>query len=237
MNFHFTRRQIIITIVSILFITILVITLTLIMNARFRLVSVSPESDAFPSSSNEVVFIFSQELDASKLAKSNVTVSPIQNFETTVDGKMLHVLLGGAPTQNFSLSINNVVSKSGKVITSISRSYRVQYVQYKDLSSYEKNKQIKQSNSRGTTVYPIINQLPIRNSEYIVDYELPQGASQADGTPQPLTLTVVLIDSPEFRYDSVYAESIILKVKADITSRGFNPDDYIYNAVLEADGD
>jgi hypothetical protein len=210
-----------------------IITLVTLLNARFRLVGSSPKGSAFPTSSNEIAFMFNKELDVSKLTKDSVTVDPLNSFTISVNQKTLSITFTGTPATDFLVAIKNITATNGETIAELKKSFKVEYVAYKNLTDYEQQRQINETDPIAyyVSIYPIISQLPIRTSEYTITHRLPVGYSSASDKPTPLVLDVaILVDFNN--YDDV--ANIMQRVNEDLISRGFNPDDYYITNGLEA---
>lgn len=225
----FNKQRLVFLLVLTGFVCLGVVGLIIVNNFRFRLISESPDSNSLPTGTSEIAFIFNKELSDINGA-GNVSFSPSINFKTSVDKKVFKIQFASLPSANSNLTVKltDIKSTSGKLI-SFTRSYEVKYVQWKDLTEYEKQRQVDASDNYAT-YDPIISQLPIRTSEYVITYTIPYNSS--NNSSKPLILNVRLV-SPDFEYTNQYISEILSKVKADIKNRGFDPNKYNYDTGLE----
>ena len=216
------RRRLILIAIIILLIIGFFVAAYIFYNNRFRVVSSSPSTNTFPSSSNEIAFVFNKKLDSSRLTNDLISIEPVSDFGINIEDKTLKIIFSRSPRANFTISIKNIYSIGGSSISNLNRSFSVEYVAYKDLSDYEKSRQVNQS-SNFTSIYPIIEQLPIRTNEYTITYTIPSNYSPSSDNPAPLILNVE-ITLTYFGYDDV--DNVMQKVNTDLINRGYNPGDY-----------
>jgi hypothetical protein len=192
-------------------------------SARFKLVSSSPLTSTFPTSSSEIVYTFNEKLDSNGSNEYFITtISPNTGFSTKIIDHSFHIQLTSVNHSKFTVTIYNIKSAKGSRINKLIKNYNVDYVPENKLSEYELNKNLSNIDTDAVK-YPIINQLPIYGDYYIIDYQISDGALIAEMAP-PLILKIRvlgvnrLVPATKEYLDNVHKMAI-----EDIKNRGFEP--------------
>jgi hypothetical protein len=217
------RKYISLIIIALILVTCLVVGLNVVNTLRFRVVSSSPKNNIFPSSSSEIVYFFNKDLSDPSNDTFVTSVTPKINFSSYVDGRAFHIIFYSPRPEKFSVSINNLKSTTGSTISKLEKQYTVKYVPYKDLTEYEKNKEISKTDPI-ESAYPITKQLPIYSDYYIIKYQVSEGALNDLKNPRPLILKIKTLGINKLApaTDS-YIQKVHQMALDDIRARGFNP--------------
>lgn len=223
------NRKIVVLIIVI--IVVLISVFTAINLLKFRVTSVSPNGDTFPTSSREIVVFFNRKLDESTTKeKDNIKLVGAELRNSYVKDNELHILIADfVSSEEIEVNIDYVVSDTNQILGDITKKYRVDYVPFEKLSEYEKEKQINQSDSFESE-YPIIKILPILNNQYTVNYRIPYNQGSVIDQKLFLIIDVLAVtNDPDFPKDAKirsYIETTRKKAINDIESRGYKITDF-----------
>lgn len=217
------KRKVILLFIIIIAIIASLIALRIVNNMRFRLIDSSPKGVVFPSSTNEIALIFNKALSGVSPSAEDVSINPNMNFNLSTKDKFLKIKFDTQPSADFTIEIKNITAKNGQNIDLIKKSYTVKYVPYKDLSDYEKQRQVQASDNYSND-YPIISQLPIYSDRYKITYRVPYALP--DGSPGRLILFISVLGTDAQINDQNYKNQARQAAVEDIKSRGFNITDF-----------
>ncbi|HKR82335.1 MAG TPA: Ig-like domain-containing protein [Candidatus Saccharimonadales bacterium] len=154
------------------------------LGAMFRLVSTSPATSNFSVSSPAFKVTFSQDISEHGIA---VVSDPMVIRNTTVSGKTLTINLITPldKTKTYTITINNVTSKSGKTITNKKFTFQPKEIDFNSLPKDQQQTILNsQKPSQQAETDPMLSHLPYSTLDFRLD---PVTSTDANGK---LTLTI-----------------------------------------------
>lgn len=159
----------------------------------FSLIQSTPSDLTIPTSTSDFEFTFNRQLSKDSTAtidsKTGYKVSVINQTIKITDVNNLN------DGENLNISLNAIDTKGNKTI--VSKSYHSKYIAFDNLSDEQKKQGTAESNSFED--YKLVDKLPLRTVDYIIDYTYPDSGS----IKMPIVVTVLSVkkdqagDSPE----------------------------------------
>lgn len=157
------------------------------MSVIFRIAQITPDVNAFPTSSDSLSITFTKELaKTDTTAVSTAIGSAITVSSWSLNSKVLTIKLSKQLKEEETLVIDlkNITAKSGDTLNT-SLTLVGKYVDFAALPEEEQEKQIKESNSFDS--YEITSNLPMQTDSFEIDYRLPDSGQ----VKMPLYITVI----------------------------------------------
>ncbi len=202
------------------------ISLTIIQNARFRLVGSTPRLGSSLSTSTSTIKLdFNRDIDNSQEYTDSLTGDLALIKSISVDKKSIYLkLVTLKENQHYSLALNNIRSADGKVITKLPVEFTAKYVAFNKLPVSQRQLETTQTD-KNNTEDPILAILPHQGESFYLS-----GSYSANDAGEP----IFILDAQLFlkradlgaKHDS--AISGYKKTVHDfIKSKGFDPDKYL----------
>ncbi len=175
--------------IALVIVILVVVILVIFLSWRyvfFNLVHENPGSKTLPTSQTTLVYTFNHSLNKSSSATIKGTAV---KYRVAINGSILRIVLSNQLNENVNFSVT-ISATSGDNHLNITREYTTKYLEFKDLTKEEQERQITES-SGVEKDYPLVKHLPVITPDFEIDYIIP------DENEKLMSLTV-LCKKPDF---------------------------------------